>query len=154
MLESCARYTDPDFSTVKKTNTFLTLKKQYSPFKDVAMSVAGDTLMIGGKIVSERLRADAAVAGQSVDLYAQERRAALARDLAAWREGQISGDAYAGTIKSFLSDPRLADFTPEETHRAYSRIFGRDLKMDINADRISAKEGRLVTYAEMLVAPR
>ena len=152
VLDRCARDADPDFSSAKKAGLFLTLRKQYSPFNDPTMSVAGDTLMIGGKVVSERLRTDAAVAGQSIEQFAQSRRAAVVRELAQWREGQISGDAYAGTIKSFLNDPRLADFSPAEIHAAYARIFGRDLKTDIAADRLAAKEGRLVTYAEMMAA--
>ncbi len=149
VLESCARYSDPDFSTAKKANAFAALKQQYSPYKDLAMSVAGDTLLIGGKVVTDRLRTDAAVAGSTPEQYAQTRHAELSRNLAEWRAAQISGDAYAGTIKSFLNDPRLADFTPEEIHRAYARIFGRDLKTDVAADRRAAKEGRLFTYAEM-----
>ena len=150
VLESCARHTDADFGTVEKTSAFLALKKQYSPYKTVPMSVAGDTLIIGGKIISDRLRTDASVAGRTPEQFAQEKYAALTRELAEWRAGQISGDAYAGTIKSFLNDPRLAGFTPGEIHRAYVRIFGRELKTDINADRISAKEGKPVTYAEMM----
>ena len=150
VLESCARHSDPDFGTSGKTNAFLALKKQYSPYKAVPMTVAGDTLIIGGKVITERLRTDASVAGRSAEQFAQEKYTALTRELAEWRAGQISGDAYAGTIKSFLNDSRLAGFTPEEIHRAYLRIFGRDLKTDINADRISAKEGHPVTYAEMM----
>ncbi len=153
VLES-ARYADSDFGTERKTNTFLALKKQYSPYKAVAMSLAGDTLIIGGKVITDRLRTDASVAGQTVDRYAQGKYAALTRELEEWRAGQISGDAYAGTIKSFLNDPRLAGFTPDEIHRAYSRIFGRELKTDIAADHLSAKEGRPVTYAEMLAGNR
>lgn len=150
VLESCARYTDPDFGTAKKTGIFLALKKQYSPFQDISMSIAGDTLILGGKIITERLRADAAIESRTPEQFAQTRRAQMAGDLAQWRAAQISGDAYAGTIKSFLNDPRLADFTPEETHRAYARIFGRELKTDLAADRLAAKEGHPVTYAEML----
>jgi hypothetical protein len=115
VLESCARYSDPDFGTAKKTEIFLALKKQYSPYKEIAMSVVGDTLILGGRIVTERLRADAAVESRTPEQFAQARRAELAQDLAQWRAAQISGDAYAGTIKSFLNDPRLQDFTPEET---------------------------------------
>ena len=37
VLESCARYTDPDFGTAKKTDVFLALKKQYSPFQDLTI---------------------------------------------------------------------------------------------------------------------
>lgn len=150
VLESCARYTDPDFGTAKKTGVFLALKKQYSPFQDITMSIVGDTLILGGKIVTERLRTDAAIESRTPEQYAQTRRAQMAGDLAEWRAAQISGDAYAGTIKSFLNDPRLADFTPEETHRAYARIFGRELKTDLAADRLTAKEGHPVTYAEMV----
>ena len=117
-------------------------------------AIGGDTLIIGGRVVTDRLRTDASVAGQTVDRYALGKYAALKRELEEWRAGQISGDAYAGTIKSFLNDPRLAGFTPEEIHRAYLRIFGRDLKTDINADRISAKEGRPITYAEMMASSR
>ncbi len=153
-LENSARYADSDFGTERKTNTFLALKKQYSPYKAVPMSLAGDTLIIGGKVITDRLRTDASVAGQTVDRYAQGKYAALTRELEEWRAGQISGDAYAGTIKSFLNEPRLAGFTPEEIHRAYSRIFGRDLKTDIAADHLSAKEGRPVTYAEMAAGSR
>ena len=153
-LESSARYADSDFGTERKTNTFLALKKQYSPYKAVPMSLAGDTLIIGGKVVTDRLRTDASVAGQTVDRYAQGKYAAITRELEEWRAGQISGDAYAGTIKSFLNDPRLAAFTPEEIHRAYQRIFGRDLKTDIAADHLSAKEGRPVTYAELAAGSR
>ena len=149
VLESCARSTDAEFGTEGKTRTFFALRKQYSPYKAMPMSVAGDTLLIGGKVVTERLRTDASIAGQTVDRYAQEKHTALTRALEEWRAGQISGDAYAGTIKSFLNDPRLRGFTPEEIHRAYQRIFGRDLKTDIQADRVSAKEGRPVTYAEL-----
>ena len=154
VLESCARYSDPDFGTAKKTDIFLALKKQYSPYKDVAMSVVGDTLILGGRIVTERLRADAAVESRTPEQFAQARRSELTSDLAQWRAAQISGDAYAGTIKSFLKDPRLQDFTPEETHRAYARIFGRDLKTDIAADRLAAKEGKPITYAEMAAGNR
>lgn len=152
VLESCARYSDPDFGTAKKTSTFLALKKQYSPYKDVPMTVAGDTLILGGKVVTERLSADAAVAGRSAEQFAYARRAEIARDLAQWRAAQISGEAYAGTIKSFLNDPRLAEFTPEEVHRAYARIFGRDLKTDIAADRMAAKAGKPVTYLEVMAS--
>ena len=154
VLESCARSADPDFGTAGKTHAFLALKKQCSPYKSVPMSVAGDTLIIGGKIITERLRTDASVAGRTVEQFAQEKYAGLMRELAEWRAGQISGDAYAGTIKSFLNDPRLAGFSPGETHRACLRVFGRDLKTDINADRIAAKEGRPVTYAEMVAVGR
>ena len=154
VLESCARQTDADFGTERKTSAFFALKKQYSPYQAVPMSVAGDTLMIGGRVVTDRLRTDASIAGQTVDRYAQEKYAALTRELAEWRAGQISGDAYAGTIKSFLKDSRLRGFTPDEVHRAYQRIFGRDLKIDIDADRLSAKEGRPVTYAELAAGGR
>lgn len=154
VLESCAHYSDPDFGTAKKTDTFRALKKQYSPYREIAMSVVGDTLIVGGKVVSERLRTDASNAGRTVDQYAAERRAEIVQVLEQWRAAQISGEAYAGTIKSFLKDPRLADFTPEEIHRAYARIFGRDLKTDIAADRMAEKEGRPVTYAELLASAR
>ena len=154
VLESCARYTDPDFGTAKKTGVFLALTKQYSPFQDITMSIVGDTLILGGKVITERLRTDAAIESRTPEQYAQNRRAQMAGDLAEWRAAQISGDAYAGTIKSFLNDPRLAAFTPEETHRAYARVFGRELKTDIAADRLAAKEGRAITYAEMRVGDR
>ena len=154
VLESCARHPDADFGTVEKTSAFLALKKNYSPYQTVPMSVAGDTLLIGGKVVTERLRTDASVAARTPEQFAQEKYAALTRELAEWRAGQISGDAYAGTIKSFLNDPRLAGFTPGEIHRAYLRIFGRELKTDLDADRLSAKEGRAVTYAELLAGGR
>ena len=140
---------DPDFDSAKKAGVFLALKKRYNPYREVTMTVAGDTLILGGKIITDRLRTDASIAGQTPEQYAYARRAELSRDLAQWRAAQISGDAYAGTIKGFLNDPRLAEFTPEETHRAYARIFGRDLKTDVAADRLAAKEGRLVTYAEI-----
>ncbi len=154
VLESCARHPDSDFGTVEKTNAFLALKKQYCPYASVPMTIAGDTLLIGGKVITERLRADASVAARTPEQYAREKYAAITRELADWRAGQISGDAYAGSIKSFLNDPRLARFSPEEIHRAYSRIFGRELKTDIAADRLSAKEGRPVTYAEMAAGSR
>ena len=154
VLESCARYSDSDFGTVEKTNAFLALKKQYSPYHSVPMTIAGDTLIIGGKIVTERLRTDASVAARTPEQFAQEKYTTITRDLTEWRAGQISGDAYAGTIKSFLNDRRLARFSPEEIHRAYSRIFGRDLKTDVNADRISAKEGHPITYAELAAGSR
>ena len=146
---------DSDFDSTKKAKVFLALKKHYNPYREVSMTVAGDTLILGGKVVTDRLRTDASIAGQTPEQYAYARRAELSRDLAEWRAAQISGEAYAGTIKSFLNDPRLTEFTPEETHRAYARIFGRDLKTDVAADRIAAKEGRLVTYAEISAsAPR
>ena len=118
------------------------------------MSVAGDTLILGGNVVSERLRTDAAIAGRTPEQNAAERRAELTQVLAQWRAAQVSGDAYAGTIKTFLEDPRLADFTPEEIHRAFARIFGRELKTDIAADRMATKEGRLVTCAELMAGNR
>ena len=154
VLESCARYSDPDFGTAKKTDTFRALKKQYSPYHEITMCVIGDTLILGGRVITERLRTDAAIESRTPEQFAQNRRAQMTDDLAQWRAAQISGEAFAGTIKSFLKDPRLKDFTPEETHRAYARIFGRELKTDIAADRMAEKEGRLITYAELAAGNR
>ena len=70
-----------------------------------------------------------------------------------WREGQVTGNAYAGTIKAFLHDRRLANFTPEEVSRAYQRVFGRELKTDLEADREAAKAGHRLTYNELESRP-
>jgi hypothetical protein len=69
--------------------------------------------------------------------------------LAHWRTGQITGNAYAGSIRTFLNDPRLSEFTPEEVSRAYLRVFGRDLKTDIEADRVAARLGHPITYNQL-----
>ncbi|GEM_PF-5040508 len=149
VIESAARYEDPDFGTTEKTNAFLALQNQYSPFKPVGMSLIGDTLSINGKIVTEQLGRDAASARRDPEQLAFDRYNALCREFTRWRDGQLTGNAYAGTIKSFLNDPRLATFTPEEIHRAYRRVFGRDLKIDLQADRVAAQTGHPITYNEL-----
>lgn len=149
VLQSAARYQDADFGSPAKANAFLALQNKYSPYKPVGMSRVGDTLSIGGQVVTDRLATDAAKAGRTADQLASERYDALCRELAHWRDAQLTGNAYAGTIKSFLSDPRLATFTPEEIHRAYHRVFGRELKIDLEADGLAAQLGHPVTYLEL-----
>ncbi|MEA3189346.1 MAG: hypothetical protein QOD99_3176 [Chthoniobacter sp.] len=149
VLRSAAPYRDPDFVTTRHADTFVALQNQYSPYKPVGMSLVGDTLSIGGKVQTERLSAEALAAKRTPEQLAEERYESLCRQLAKWRQGQLTGNAYAGTIKAFLNDPRLATFTPEEIHRAYRRVFGRDLKIDLQADRLAAQLGHQVTYYEL-----
>lgn len=149
ILEEASRYEDPDFDSPEKANTFLVLKDWYSPYRSVGMSIIGDVLRIDGAVVTEHLGSDAAAAGQTPEAYAdacyRRYRVALER----WRSGQITGNAYAGSIRSFLNDPRLDEFTPEEVSRAYQRVFGRDLRTDLEADRVAERVGHPVTYAEL-----
>jgi hypothetical protein len=149
LLEQASRYEDPDFSSPEKANTFLVLKAGYSPWRSVGMSIVGDTLRIDGGVVSEHLAADASAAGLTLEEYADDYYNRYTLALNRWRAAQITGNAYAGTIRTFLNDPRLAEFTPEEVSRAYQRVFGRDLKTDIEADRIAARLGHPVTYNEL-----
>ena len=78
---------------------------------------------------------------QPVEEYADNYYNRYSQALNHWRTAQITGNAYAGTIRSFLNDPRLAEFTPEEVSRAYQRVFGRDLKTDLEADRARRAPG-------------
>jgi len=149
LLEQASQEEDPDFGSPEKANTFLVLKDGYSPYRPVGMSIVGDVLRVDGSVVSEHLSADAAAAGQSPEQYADHYYNRYTQALARWRADQISGNAYAGSIRRFLNDPRLADFTPEEVSRAYARVFGRDLKTDLEADRLSARLGRPITYSEL-----
>ena len=149
LLEQAGQYEDPDFDSPAKTNTFLVLKDWYSPYQRPGMSIMGDTLRIDGAIVTQHLSADAAAARQSVEQYSDVCYSNYSAALAHWREGQITGNAYAGTIRRFLNDPRLAEFTPEEVSRAYQRVFGRDLRTDLEADRIAARLGHPVTYNDL-----
>jgi len=152
LLEQASVYEDPDFGSPEKTDTFLVLKDWYSPYRNVGMSIIGDTLRIDGAVVTERLGADAAAAGMPVEVYADNYYNRYAQALSHWRTGQITGNAYAGTIRRFLNDPRLAEFTPEEVSKAYQRVFGRDLKTDLEADRIAARLGHPVTYNDLRTA--
>jgi hypothetical protein len=149
LLEQAGQYEDPDFSSPEKANTFLVLKDGYSPWRRVGMSIVGDTLRIDGAVVTERLEADAAAAGLTSEEYANDYYNRYNVALNHWRTAQVTGNAYAGTIRSFLNDPRLAEFTPEEVSRAYERVFGRNLKTDLEADRIAARLGHPVTYAQL-----
>ncbi|MGA3171569.1 MAG: hypothetical protein ABSE62_11220 [Chthoniobacteraceae bacterium] len=149
LLEQASQYEDPDFDSPEKASAFLILKDWYSPYRTIGMSMVGDILSIDGTVVTEHLSADAAAAGQSPEQYAYDYYNRYAQALEHWRSGQITGDAYAGTIRRFLNDPRLAEFTPEEVSRAYQRVFGRDLKTDLEADRIAARLGHPVTYNQL-----
>ena len=149
LLEQASQYEDPDFSSSEKASTFLTLKDGYSPYRRVGMSIVGDVLRIDGGVVTERLSADAVDAGQSPEQYAENCYARYSHALAYWRSSQVTGNAYAGSVRRFLNDPRLADFTPEEVSRAYRRVFGRDLKTDLEADRVAARLGHPVTYNQL-----
>jgi hypothetical protein len=149
LLEQIAQYEDPDFSSPEKANTFLVLKDGYSPWRSIGMSIIGDTLRIDGAVVTDHLSADAAAAGLPLEQYADDYYKHYSQALDRWRAGQVTGNAYAGTIRSFLNDPRLAEFTPEEISRAYERVFGRDLKTDIEADRIAARLGHPITYNQL-----
>jgi hypothetical protein len=149
LLEQASQYEDPDFDSSQKANTFLVLKDWYSPYRSVGMSIAGDTLSIDGSIVTEHLSSAAAAAGQTPEQYAENYYNRYAQALNRWRSAQVTGNAYAGSIRRFLNDPRLADFTPEEVSRAYERVFGRDLKTDLEADRVAARLGHPVTYSQL-----
>jgi hypothetical protein len=149
LLEQASQYEDPDFSSPEKASTFLVLKDGYSPWRRVGMSIMGDTLRIDGAVVTGRLSTDAAAAGLTTEEYADDYYNRYTLALNRWRAAQITGNAYAGTIRTFLNDPRLAEFTPGEVSRAYERVFGRDLKTDIEADRIAARLGHPVTYAQL-----
>lgn len=149
LLEQASHYEDPDFDSPEKANTFLVLKDWYSPYRPVGMSIAGDTLRIDGSVVTERLGADAAAAGQAPEQYADNYYRRYSQALNRWRYAQITGNAYAGSIRRFLNDPRLAEFTPEEVSRAYQRVFGRDLRTDLEADRVAARLGHPVTYNQL-----
>jgi hypothetical protein len=149
LLEQASQYEDPDFSSPEKAGTFLALKDGYSPWRQVGMSIVGDTLRIDGAVVTEHLAADAAAAGQAPEEYAENYCNNYSRALDHWRSAQITGNAYAGSIRRFLNDPRLAEFTPEEVSRAYQRVFGRDLKTDLEADQIAARLGHPVTYNQL-----
>jgi hypothetical protein len=149
LLEQASQYEDPDFDSPEKTSTFLVLKDWYSPYRAVGMSIVGDTLRIDGAEVTEHLAADAAAAHMPVEQYADASYRNYTMALGQWRTGQVTGNAYAGTIRRFLNDPRLAEFTPEEVSRAYERVFGRDLKTDLEADRIAARLGHPVTYNDI-----
>jgi hypothetical protein len=149
LLEQACQYEDPDFSSPEKASTFQVLNEGYSPWRRVGMSIVGDTLRIDGAVVTERLGTDAAAAGMSPEEYANDYYSRYNVALNRWRSAQITGNAYAGSIRSFLNDPRLAEFTPEEVSRAYQRVFGRDLKTDLEADRIAARLGHPVTYAQL-----
>jgi hypothetical protein len=152
LLEQASQYEDPDFDSPEKTNTFLVLKDWYSPYRQIGMSIVGDTLRIDGAEVTGHLSADAAAARMPVEQYADACYRSYTSALGQWRTGQITGNAYAGTIRRFLNDPRLAEFTPEEVSRAYERVFGRDLRTDLEADRIAARLGHPVTYNDIRVA--
>ena len=149
LLEQASQYEDPDFSSPAKADTFLVLKDWYSPYREVGMSIAGDTLSINGAVVTDHLAAAAAAAGLSPEQYADACYGRFSNALTRWRSGQITGNAYAGTIRAFLNDPRLAEFTPEEVSRAYQRVFGRDLKTDLEADRMAAQLGHPITYSQL-----
>lgn len=149
LLEQASQYEDPDFGTGEKASTFMVLKDGYSPYRRIGMSIVGDTLRIDGAVVTEHLAADAAASGRTVEQYADNYYNRYSQALNHWRAAQITGNAYAGTIRSFLNDPRLAEFTPEEVSRAYQRVFGRDLRTDLEADRLTAKLGHPVTYSEL-----
>jgi hypothetical protein len=152
LLEQASHYEDPDFDSAEKTNTFLVLKDWYSPYRHIGMSIMGDTLRIDGATVTEHLSADAAAARLPMEEYADACYKKYSAALDQWRTGQVTGNAYAGTVRRFLNDPRLAEFTPEEVSRAYQRVFGRDLRTDLEADRIAAKLGHPVTYNDIRMA--
>lgn len=149
LLEQVAQDQDPDFSSPSKANTFLVLKDWYSPYRSVGMSIVGDVLRIDGSVVTEHLSDEATAAGQSPEQYANACYLRYCQALARWRAGQLTGNAYAGSIRRFLNDPRLAEFTPEEVSRAYQRVFGRDLKTDLEADQIAERLGHPVTYNQL-----
>jgi hypothetical protein len=149
LLEQAGQYQDPDFDSPVKADTFMVLRDWYSPYRPVTMAIMADVLRIGGVVVTEHLSAAAAAAGQTPEQYANHCYDRVSRALDRWRNGQVTGNAYAGSIHSFLNDPRLADFTPEEVSRAYRRVFGRDLRTDLEADRIAARLGHPVTYTEL-----
>ena len=149
LLEQASQYEDPDFNSPEKASAFLGLKTGYSPYRRVAMAIVGDVLRVDGSIVTEHLAADAAAAGQLPEEYAHRYYLRYSQALDYWRSSQVTGNAYAGTIRRFLNDPRLADFTPEEVSRAYERVFGRDLKTDLEADRLAARLGHPVTYSQL-----
>ena len=154
LLEQAARYGDPDFNSPEKAGAFLVLKDWYSPYRQV-----GD-VDPGRYLANRRAHRDRPpcgrcrrgpggyrkLCGRAVPRYT----AALGR----WRLAQITGNAYAGSIRRFLNDPRLAEFTPQEVSRAYQRVFGRDLQTDLEADREAARLGHPVTYNELRVAAR
>lgn len=149
ILEAASQYEDPDFASADKTSTFLVLKNWYSPYRPASMSIIGDILRIDGATITAHLSADAAAAGQLPEQYAASCYTRYSTALQRWRTGQLTGNAYAGTIRTFLNDPRLADFTPVEVSRAYQRVFSRDLKTDLEADRLSARLGHPVTYLQL-----
>lgn len=136
---------DPDFGSPRKADLFRALEKQYSPFRSIGMAVIGDTLSIDGKIVTETLRADAAVDGKSPEQYADARYARAREILARQARGKITDRACAATMLAFLKDPRLTSFTTAEKQQAFRRIFGRDLQSvaeeaERKADEIESSE--------------
>jgi hypothetical protein len=149
LLEQASQDEDPDFSSPQKADTFMVLKDWYSPYRNAGMSIIGDTLRIDGAVITAHLAADAAAARMPIEQYADASYARYSTALTHWRTGQVTGNAYAGTIRRFLNDPRLAEFTPEEVSRAYQRVFGRDLKTDLEADRVAARLGHPITYNQL-----
>jgi hypothetical protein len=149
ILEQASQVQDRDFDSPEKTLIFNGLKNWYSPYRQVSMSIIGDTLRIDDRIVTNHLSDAAAAADLSPEQYAYTYYARYNKALADWRSAQLSGNAYAGTIRRFLNDPRLSDFSPEEIARAYQRVFGRDLKTDLQADALSARLGHPITYNDL-----
>jgi hypothetical protein len=136
---------DPDFESPRKAEIFRALKKQYSPFRSIGMTLVGDTLSIDGKIITETLRADAAAAGKTPEEYADARYARAREILARQMRGEIRDRACAATMLAFLKDSRLASFTTAEKQQAFRRIFGRDLQSvaeeaERKADEIESSE--------------
>jgi glycerophosphoryl diester phosphodiesterase len=149
LLDQACQVQDPDFDSPAKASTFAGLDQWYSPYRPISMSIVGDVLRIDDRVVTYHLSDAAVAAGQDPEQYAHACYSRYNQAIARWRAAQVTGNAYAGSIRSFLDDPRLAGFTPDEVSKAYQRVFGRDLKTDLEADQISARLGHPITYNDL-----
>jgi len=118
----------PDFLSPQKNNAFLALRKQYSPYRSPTMSMVGDTLSIDGRIITEKLHADAAAAGMPPEDFAEGFYNRICRALARQRAGDLRDVVSAQSMLNFLKDARLAAFSPEEKQIVFQRVFRRDLR--------------------------
>lgn len=126
--------------------TLRALQDEYRMPRSVGMSLSGNTLTIGGRVVTDAVRMQAAALRVTPEVFADRCLRAARRALAKHRTERI---------RAFVSDPRLAGWTPEEIFEAYVGIFGREFVPELRGVlEENEQRGRTTAVNHVLVSQR